>query len=205
MSSIGSGSGERTPESPVQPHRRRRPGYRHTSRGAAAAAAAPVTATATVGSGAETQQPPARGRDPAAARCPRPHAAGTQPRTQPGTTGSAQGAVARAASHRRRLSGDKKVIATKVLGTVKWFNVRQGYGFINRNDTKEDVIVHQTAMMKNNPRKCLRSAGDGEAVQFDVAEGEKVPDSSVPGIPIWFSLKKIKWFPSIFLTKLASG
>ncbi|XP_054373119.1 Y-box-binding protein 1 isoform X3 [Molothrus ater] len=45
--------------------------------------------------------------------------------------------------------GDKKVIATKVLGTVKWFNVRNGYGFINRNDTKEDVFVHQGAEAAN--------------------------------------------------------
>uniref|UniRef100_A0A8C5F1R7 Y-box binding protein 2 n=1 Tax=Gopherus evgoodei TaxID=1825980 RepID=A0A8C5F1R7_9SAUR len=44
-----------------------------------------------------------------------------------------------------------------VLGTVKWFNVRNGYGFINRN----------------NPRKFLRSVGDGETVEFDVVEGEK--------------------------------
>uniref|UniRef100_A0A2I2ZPR2 CSD domain-containing protein n=1 Tax=Gorilla gorilla gorilla TaxID=9595 RepID=A0A2I2ZPR2_GORGO len=67
--------------------------------------------------------------------------------------------------------GHKKVIATKVLGTVKWFSVRNGYGFINRNDTKEDVFVHQTAIKKNNPRKYLPRV-DRETMEFDV-EGEK--------------------------------
>ncbi|XP_018082525.1 Y-box-binding protein 3 isoform X2 [Xenopus laevis] len=44
---------------------------------------------------------------------------------------------------------ERKVLATKVQGTVKWFNVRNGYGFINRNDTKEDVFVHQGAEAAN--------------------------------------------------------
>lgn len=67
----------------------------------------------------------------------------------------------------------KPVIASKVTGTVKWFNVKSGYGFINRNDTKEDVFVHQSAIIKNNPKKAVRSVGDGEVVEFCVVVGEK--------------------------------
>ncbi|XP_072884955.1 Y-box-binding protein 1-like [Hemitrygon akajei] len=68
---------------------------------------------------------------------------------------------------------EKKVITTRVLGTGKWFNVRDGFGFIIRNDTKADVFVHQTATEKNNPRKYFHSVGNGETVEFDVVDGKK--------------------------------
>jgi len=53
-------------------------------------------------------------------------------------------------------------------GTVKWFNAAKGFGFITR-ENGEDVFVH----FRSIKGKGHRSLGEGQAVIFSVAEGDK--------------------------------
>ena len=68
---------------------------------------------------------------------------------------------------------DRKVIDSRVSGTVKWFNVKRGFGFVTPDGASEEIFVHHSFIVRNNPRKYLRSLGDGERVEFDVVEGRK--------------------------------
>ncbi len=53
-------------------------------------------------------------------------------------------------------------------GTVKWFNDRKGYGFIQL-ENGEDVFVHHSSIQSEG----FKSLSDGEAVEFEVAPGRK--------------------------------
>jgi len=56
----------------------------------------------------------------------------------------------------------------KDRGTVKWFNVNKGFGFIT-TDAGEDVFVHFRSI-RGRGRRSLRQ---GQLVRFDITEGEK--------------------------------
>ncbi|KAH0513430.1 Nuclease-sensitive element-binding protein 1 [Microtus ochrogaster] len=102
MCQSASGSGQRTPESPESPIAAAGLVTITPREEPQPSPLAPVTTTATVSSEAETQQPPAA-----------PAAALSSANTKPGSRVSGAGSGG---------PRNKKVIATKVLGTVKRFN-----------------------------------------------------------------------------------
>lgn len=73
---------------------------------------------------------------------------------------------------------DKDYSEHDVIGKVKWFNVKAGFGFINRNDNGQDVYAHYSAIVNKNPNHRVRSLADGELVQFNISEGSKGAEAS---------------------------
>ena len=59
-------------------------------------------------------------------------------------------------------------MADREKGTVKWFNERKGFGFIER-ESGSDVFVHFSAI-KDSGFKTLK---DGQSVEFIVVSNEK--------------------------------
>ncbi|SVB71478.1 uncharacterized protein METZ01_LOCUS224332 [marine metagenome] len=59
-------------------------------------------------------------------------------------------------------------MADRIKGTVKWFNERKGFGFIER-ENGSDVFVHFSSI-KSEGFKTLK---DGQAVEFILINNEK--------------------------------
>lgn len=60
----------------------------------------------------------------------------------------------------------------KVSGKVKWFNNTKGYGFIGQ-ESGPDVFVHYSAIQMEG----FKTLQEGEAVEFEVVQGQKGPQA----------------------------
>jgi len=59
-----------------------------------------------------------------------------------------------------------------MVGTVKWFSDRKGYGFITGDDGT-DVFIHYSAIDGNG----YRSLAEGQRVEYDVVDSVKGPQA----------------------------
>ena len=55
-------------------------------------------------------------------------------------------------------------------GTVKWFNDRKGFGFIEGEDEK-DIFVHRNSLAEGT---CLN---DGDQVEYELGTSDKGPQA----------------------------
>ena len=78
------------------------------------------------------------------------------------------GTYSSSSSTASRKAVSKKASDDSEEGSVKWFNVKKGYGFITR-DQGDDVFVHY----RNLEGKGRRSIAEGQRVSFIVVDGDK--------------------------------
>lgn len=57
-------------------------------------------------------------------------------------------------------------------GTVKWFNNKKGYGFINE-ETGRDIFVHFSSIQMDG----YKTLNEGEPVDFEVEESDRGPEA----------------------------
>ncbi|MCK8824097.1 cold shock domain-containing protein [Fuchsiella alkaliacetigena] len=60
-----------------------------------------------------------------------------------------------------------------LTGTVKWFDAKKGYGFIEREEG-DDVFVHFSAIEEEG----FKTLEDGQEVEFEIVEGDRGPQAA---------------------------
>lgn len=58
----------------------------------------------------------------------------------------------------------------KLVATVKWFDAKKGYGFLEHPDGGADIFVHYTSVQTEAR---FRTLTPGETVEFELADGPK--------------------------------
>jgi len=80
----------------------------------------------------------------------------------------------KAAGPQRQLTGEK------ATGTVKFFNTMKGFGFITRDDGKEDAFVHISAVERSG----LQGINEGDRFEFDLEVDRRGKYSAVNLVPV---------------------
>lgn len=56
-------------------------------------------------------------------------------------------------------------------GRIKWFNNAKGYGFLEYEDSDQDVFIHYSVIEGDGYKTLIR----GEEVEFEMEDGERGP------------------------------
>lgn len=64
-------------------------------------------------------------------------------------------------------------MSEKVTGTVKWFNDKKGFGFIEQ-PSGPDVFAHFSAIQGNG----FKTLAEGQKVEFTITDGQKGPQAA---------------------------
>lgn len=85
---------------------------------------------------------------------------------------STKGTSAKGRSASPRATSNGSTDSSREQGTVKWFNVSKGYGFVTRS-SGEEIFVHFRSI-RGEGRRALR---EGQSVEFTVVDGDKGPQA----------------------------
>ena len=66
-------------------------------------------------------------------------------------------------------------MSERIVGKLKWFDAKKGYGFISPNDGGQDVFVHISAVKAAG----MDALSDGQAVSYELETGQNGKTSAI--------------------------
>lgn len=61
------------------------------------------------------------------------------------------------------------------IGTVKWFNYKKRFGFIEPESGESDVFVHLTAIKESN----INRLDEGQKVEYELEKGQNGKECAI--------------------------